>query len=151
MCNHTLSRSHAAAYRKESQSLVGRTPLRERTPLRGSNIKSRINSVVDEQVGNANFETVATLLKAKEQTPPQRTVNRGARTDPALLQPLVKFDPRVVPNPRNIGVAAVKERGETLKSTCLRLDPDLRRQRQFMCLRYRSAGGLTAAIHHSRS
>lgn len=123
----------------------------------------------DDEVGKSNFDTVATMLKAKGHTPLQVTVKRGTKTDPALFQPLLKFDPQVVvvttqfpqvldlvdfmakqnkpypmsalsfvnpdelaaaqgnidkgttvtqvvPNPRNVGIAVVKECGETLKT-----------------------------------
>lgn len=124
----------------------------------------------DDEVGKANYETVAALLKTKGQAPLQVTVKRGAKLDPALLLPIVKFDPQVVivttqfpqlidlidfmakqnktyslsalsfvnpdelaaaqgniakgttvtqvvPNPRAVGIAVVKECGELLKAT----------------------------------
>ena len=123
----------------------------------------------DDEVGKANFETVAALLKAKGQTPLQVMVKRGAKSDAAQFQPLIAFNPQavivttqlspllelvgfmakenkpyplsalsfvnpdelaavqgniakgttvtqVVPNPRNVGIAVVKECGETLKT-----------------------------------
>ena len=50
------------------------------------------------------------------------TVKRGAKIDPALLLPIIKFDPQVVPNPRDVGVAVVKECGESLKATSATLN-----------------------------
>ncbi|MBL8522213.1 MAG: ABC transporter substrate-binding protein [Betaproteobacteria bacterium] len=124
----------------------------------------------DDEVGKSNFNTVATALKAKNQTPLQIAVPRGSKVDQALYQPLLKFDPQaiivttqfpplleladfmnkqnkaypmsalsfvnpdelasakeniakgttvtqVVPNPKNVGIAVVKECTETMKAT----------------------------------
>lgn len=50
----------------------------------------------DDEVGKLNFETVAGLLKQKGHTPLQVTVKRGASVDPALLLPIIKYDPQVI-------------------------------------------------------
>ncbi len=50
----------------------------------------------DDVVGKANFETVTASLKARGQSPLQITVKRGAKVDPELFQPLLKFDPQAI-------------------------------------------------------